>query len=178
MCEEPHRLIFLDETGTTTNMTRLRGRASCGERLKMAAPFGHWHTQTFVAGLRCDGLVAPWVLDGPMNGEAFETYIETQLAPILVRGDVVIMDNLSSHKTERVEQLIRERGAWPLFLPPYSPDLNPIEMAFAKLKELLRKLNARTIDQLWRAIGSLCSLFTPDQCWNFFRHCGYANAST
>jgi transposase len=154
MCQEPHRLLFLDETGTTTNMTRLRGRAPC------------------------DGLVAPWVLDGPMNGEAFETYIETQLAPILARGDVVIMDNLSSHKTERVEQLIRERGAWPLFLPPYSPDLNPIEMAFAKLKELLRKLNARTIDQLWRAIGSICSLFTPDQCWNFFRHCGYANAST
>src|SRR5208282_5565465 len=168
MCQEPHRLLFLDETGTTTNMTRLRGRA----------PFGHWHTQTFVAGLRCDGLVAPWVLDGPMNGEAFETYIETQLAPILVRGDVVIMDNLSSHKSERVAQLIRQQGAWPLFLPPYSPDLNPIEMAFAKLKELLRKLNARTIDQLWRAIGSVCSLFTPDQCWNFFRHCGYANAST
>ena len=136
------------------------------------------HTQTFVAGLRCDGLVAPWVLDGPMNGEAFETYIETQLAPILTRGDVVIMDNLSSHKSERVAQLIRQRGAWPLVLPPYSPDLNPIEMAFAKLKELLRKLNARTIDQLWRAIGSICSLFTPHQCWNFFRHCGYANAST
>jgi len=93
MCQEPHRLIFLDETGTTTNMTRLRGRAPCGERLRMAVPFGHWHTQTFVAGLRCDGLVAPWVLDGPMNGEAFETYIETQLAPILARGDVVIMDN-------------------------------------------------------------------------------------
>ena len=178
MCQEPHRLIFLDETGTTTNMTRLRGRAPCGERLRMAAPFGHWHTQTFVAGLRCDGLVAPWVLDGPMNGEAFETYIETQLAPILARGDVVIMDNLSSHKSERVERLIRERGAWPLFLPPYSPDLNPIEMAFAKLKQLLRKLNARTIDQLWRAIGSVCSVFTPDECWNFFRHCGYAPASS
>jgi len=155
MCQEPHRLIFLDETGTTTNMTRLRGRAPCGERLRMAVPFGHWHTQTFVAGLRCDGLVAPWVLDGPMNGEAFETYIETQLAPILARRDVVIMDNLSSHKSERVERLIRERGAWLLFLPPYSPDLNPIEMAFAKLKQLLRKLNARTIDQLWRAIGSV-----------------------
>ena len=178
MCQEPHRLIFLDETGTTTNMTRLRGRAPCGERLRMAAPFGHWHTQTFVAGLRCDGLVAPWVLDGPMNGEAFETYIETQLAPILARGDVVIMDNLSSHKSERVERLIRERGAWLLFLPPYSPDLNPIEMAFAKLKQLLRKLNARTIDQLWRAIGSVCSAFTPDECWNFFRHCGYAPASS
>lgn len=144
----------------------------------MAAPFGHWHTQTFVAGLRCDGLVAPWVLDGPMTGEAFETYIETQLAPILARGDVVIMDNLSSHKSERGAQLIRRQGAWPLFLPTYSPDLNPIEMAFAKLKELLRKLNARTIDQLGRAIASICSLFTPDQCWNFFRHCGYANAST
>jgi len=171
---EPHRLVFIDETGTTTKMTRLRGRAPRGERLRLHAPFGHWHTQTFVAALRCDGLTAPWVLDGPMNRRAFETYVETQLAPTLCRGDVVLMDNLSSHKGPRVSQVIRDCGAWPLFLPPYSPDLNPIEMAFAKLKQLLRKLNARTIEALWKAIGDICALFTSQECWNFFRHDGYA----
>lgn len=174
MCLEPHRLVFLDETGTTTKMTRLRGRAPIGDRLRMHVPFGHWHTQTFVAGLRCHGLTAPWVLDGPMNRRAFETYVETQLAPTLSRGDVVVMDNLSSHKGPRVPELIRDRGAWPLFLPPYSPDLNPIELAFAKLKELLRKQGARTIEALWQAIGDICLLFTPKECWNFFRHDGYA----
>ena len=141
---EPHRLVFIDETGTTTKMTRLRGRAPRGERLKMHVPFGHWHTQTFVAGLRCDGLTAPWVLDGPMNRRTFEVYVETQLAPTLSRDDIVIMDNLSPHKGPRVTELIQDCGAWPLFLPPYSPDLNPIERAFAKLKELLRKRGART----------------------------------
>jgi len=171
---EPHRLVFIDETGTTTKMTRLRGRAPRGERLRLHAPFGHWHTQTFVAALRCDGLTAPWVLDGPMNRRAFETYVETQLAPTLCRGDVVLMDNLSSHKGPRVSQVIRGCGAWPLFLPPYSPDLNPIEMAFAKLKQLLRKFNARTIEALWQAIGDICALFTSQECWNFFRHDGYA----
>jgi transposase len=174
MCLEPHRLVFIDETGTTTKMTRLRGRAPLGERLRMHVPFGHWHTQTFVAGLRCHGLTAPWVLDGPMNRSAFEVYVETQLAPTLSSGDVVIMDNLSSHKGPRVSELILERGAWPLFLPPYSPDLNPIELAFAKLKELLRKQGARTIEALWHAIGDICDIFTPTECWNFFRHDGYA----
>jgi transposase len=173
MCLEPHHLVFVDETGTTTKMTRLRGRAPRGERLRMHAPFGHWHTQTFVAGLRCDGLTAPWVLDGPMNRCAFERYVETQLAPTLGKGDLVIMDNLSSHKGPRVAAIIQERGAWPLFLPPYSPDLNPIEMAFAKLKELLRKKNARTIETLWQAIGDICALFTPAECSNFFRQDGY-----
>jgi transposase len=115
----------------------------------MDVPFGHWHTQTFVAALRCYGLTAPWVLDGPMNRLAFERYVETQLAPTLSTGDVVIMDNLSSHKGPRVTQIIQDCGAWPLFLPPYSPDLNPIEMAFAKLKELLRKQGARTIEMGW-----------------------------
>jgi transposase len=178
MCLEPHRLIFIDETGTTTKMTRLRGRAPRGERLRMHVPFGHWHTQTFVAALRCHGLTAPWVLDGPMNRRAFETYVETQLAPTLSEGDVVIMDNLSSHKGPRVMEMIQERGAWPLFLPPYSPDLNPIELAFAKLKEHLRKQGARTIDALWRAIGNICDLFTPTECWNFFRHDGYITDCT
>ena len=174
MCLEPHRLVFIDETGTTTKMTRLRGRAPLGERLRMYAPFGHWQTQTFVAGLRCYGLTAPWVLDGPMNRRAFEIYVETQLAPTLAKGDVVIMDNLSSHKGPRVAELIQDRGAWPLFLPPYSPDLNPIEQAFAKLKQHLRKQGARTIEALWQAIGDICILFTPTECWNFFRHDGYA----
>jgi len=174
MCLEPDRLVFIDETGTTTKMTRLRGRAPRGERLTMHVPFGHWHTQTFVAALRSHGLTAPWVLDGPMNRRAFETYIETQLVPTLSRGDVVLMDNLSSHKGPRVAELIQDCGAWPLFLPPYSPDLNPIELAFAKLKELLRKLNPRTIGALCQAIGDICTLFTPRECWNFFRHDGYA----
>lgn len=128
-----HRLIFIDETGTTTKMTRLRGRSAKGERLNSRAPFGHWGTQTFVAGLRCDGLTAPWVIDAPMNRDIFETCVETQLAPVLRPGDAVILDNLSSHKSERASKAIQARGAWMLFLPPYSPDLNPIEMAFSKL---------------------------------------------
>lgn len=172
---QPHRLVFLDETGTTTKMTRLRGRALRGQRLKMHAPFGHWHTQTFIAGLQCYGLTAPWVLDKPMNRLAFEVYVETQLAPTLKAGDVVIMDNLASHKSPKAEDCIRDRGAWPLFLPPYSPDLNPIEMAFAKLKELLRKANARTIEALWKAIGDICDLFNQTECWNYFVKAGYAS---
>ena len=167
--------MFLDETGTTTKMTRLRGRSARGQRLKMHAPYGHWQTQTFIAGLRCYGLTAPWVLDRPMNRQAFETYVETQLAPTLNRGDVVIMDNLAAHKSPTAEEYIRDKGAWPLFLPPYSPDLNPIEMAFSKLKELLRKQNARTIDALWRAIGDICDCFSQTECWNYFLKAGYAN---
>ena len=145
MREKVHRLI--DETGTTTKMTRLRGRARRGDRLKANAPFGHWATQTFIAGLRCDGLIAPWVIDQPMNRESFDTYVETQLVPTLQHGDVVILDNLSSHKSAKAEALLRRRGAWFLFLPPYSSDLNPIEMAFAKLKAHLRRIGARTIEE-------------------------------
>lgn len=173
MRQEVHRLVFLDETGTTTKMTRLRGRARRGERLKADAPFGHWTTQTFIAGLRCDGMIAPWVVDQPMNREIFDTYVETQLAPALQPGDVVILDNLSSHKSAKAEAILKQRGAWFLFLPPYSPDLNPIEMAFAKLKAHLRKAAARTIDALWRAVGDICSLFTPEECWNFFKAHSY-----
>ena len=173
MREQRHRLIFIDETGTTTKMTRLRGRARKGERLNAKAPFGHWGTQTFVAGLRCDGLVAPWVIDAPMNRAIFEAYVETQLLPVLQPGDVVILDNLSSHKSETAERAIRSKGAWMLFLPHYSPDLNPIEMAFAKLKAHLRSAAARTIDALWRAIGNICALFSPDECSNYFEAAGY-----
>ena len=173
MRQQRRRLIFIDETGTTTKMTRLRGRSMKGERLNSKAPFGHWGTQTFVAGLRCDGLIAPWVIDAPMNRVIFEAYVETQLAPALRPGDVVILDNLSSHKSERAEKIIRAHGAWLLFLPPYSPDLNPIEMAFAKLKARLRAAAARTIDDLWKAIGSICSFFTPEECSNYFQATGY-----
>jgi transposase len=175
MREDIHRLIFLDETGTTTKMTRLRGRARAGARLKAKAPFGHWGTQTFIAALRCDGLTAPWVVDKPMNRAIFEVYIETQLAPTLTPGDIVILDNLSSHKSEKAQAILKERGAWFLFLPPYSPDLNPIEMAFAKLKAHLRRIGARTIDALWRAVGDICSLYSPDECWNYLKAAGYAS---
>ena len=130
---EPHRLVFIDETSTNTKMTRLRGRARRGDRLHASAPFGHWQTQTFIAGLRCWGLTAPWVIDGPMNRDAFDTYIETQLAPTLNEGEVVILDNHRPHKSDRAAECLKDIKAWFLFLPSYSPDLNPIEMAFAKL---------------------------------------------
>ena len=170
---EPHRLVFLDETGTTTKMTRPRGRCLKGERLRSKAPFGHWKTQTFIAGLRCDALTAPFVIDAPMDRRIFETYVETQLAPTLEQGDIVIMDNLPAHKSSLAEKAIRDKGAWILFLPPYSPDLNPIEMAFAKLKAHLRAKAVRTIDALWKAIGQICDLFQPEECKNYFAAAGY-----
>jgi transposase len=139
--------------------------------------------QTFIAGLRCDGLTAPWVIDHPMNRETFDTWVETQLAPTLRKGDVVILDNLASHKSAKAEAILRQCGAWFLFLPPYSPDLNPIEMAFAKpalseaegLKAHLRRIGARTIDALWKAIGDICALYSEQECWNFFQHAGCAS---
>jgi transposase len=173
MREQRERLIFLDETSTNTKMIRLRGRSLKGERLNSAAPFGRWGTQTFVAGLKCDGLVAPWIVNAPMNRAIFDTYVETQLAPALRPGDVVILDNLSSHKSVWAENIIRATGAWLLFLPPYSPDLNPIEMAFSKLKAHLRATAARTIDDLWKAIGNICALFSKEECSNYFTAAGY-----
>jgi len=173
MKKRPERLVFIDETGTTTKMTRLRGRARRGQRLKMKAPFGHWGTQTFIAASRHDGLTAPWVIDRPMNRHIFEAYVETQLAPTLKPDDMVILDNLSSHKSQKAAAVLKERGAWFLYLPPYSPDLNPIEMAFAKLKALLRTAKARTIDALWQAVGSICDLYSPDECRNYLKHAGY-----
>ncbi len=173
MREQRGRLIFIDETSTNTKLMLLRGRSLMGERLNSKAPFGRWGTQTFVAGLKCDGLVAPWIVNAPMNRVIFDTYVETQLVPVLKPGDVVIMDNLSSHKSTKAESMIRAKGAWLLFLPPYSPDLNPIEMAFSKLKAHLRAIAARTIDELWKAIGNICALFTPEECSNFFTAAGY-----
>lgn len=173
MRRNPNRLLFIDETATTTKMTRLRGRARRGQRLNARAPFGHWGTQTFIAALRSDALTAPWIIDGPMNRKIFETYVETQLAPTLQPGDVVILDNLSSHKSEKAKAILKERGAWFLFLPPYSPDLNPIEMAFAKLKAHLRRIGARTIDELWKAVGGICNLYSDEECWNYLKAAGY-----
>jgi transposase len=156
-------------------MTRQRGRARHGKRLKASAPFGKWGTQTFIAGLRHDGLTAPWVIPGAMDRAAFNIYIETQLAPTLGPGDVVILDNLSAHKSAKAEAVIRARGAWMLFLPQYSPDLNPIEMAFSKLKAHMRKAAARTFDALIKALGDICNLFQPAECWNYFVKAGYGS---
>jgi transposase len=174
MRAEPHRLVFLDETSVKTNLTRLRGRALVGERLYGTAPFGKWRTQTFIAGLTSDELIAPWIIEGAMNQAAFETYIETQLAPLLSPGTVVILDNLSTHKSSRAAEALRQHQSWFLFLPPYSPDLNPIEQAFSKLKAHLRRIGARTYDDLITAIGDVCGLFDPTDCWNFFTAAGYA----
>jgi transposase len=174
MRRAPHRLVFIDETSVKTNLTRLRGRAPRGERLYGAAPFGSWNTQTFIAGLTSDSLIAPWVIKGAMNGAAFETYIRTQLAPALEPGTVVILDNLSTHKNAAAAKALKDHGCWFLYLPPYSLDLNPIEMAFSKLKAHLRKTGARTFDHLMNALGDICDLFTPQECWNYLKAAGYA----
>lgn len=174
MAQEPDRLVFVDETGTTTKMTRRYGRARRGERVKASAPFGHWATQTFIAALRCDGLTAPWLVDRAMNRTIFDTWVETQLAPTLRQGDIVILDNLPAHKSEKAKAILQERGASLLLLPPYSPDLNPIEMAFAKLKAHLRRIGARTLDALWRAVGNICGIYSPKECWNYLKAAGYA----
>lgn len=170
---DPERLVFIDETWAKTNMTRPRGRSLRGTRLTVAVPHGHWKTTTFLAGLRISGLSAPLVVDGAINGEIFLAYVREQLVPTLRSGDVVIMDNLSSHKRAGVREAIEEVGAALLFLPPYSPDLNPIEQAFAKFKWLLKSAAERTVDALWKTCGELLERFTEDQCRNYIRHCGY-----
>jgi transposase len=167
------RFVFLDETGASTNMVRRSGWGLKGQRLVDAAPQGHWKTTTFVAGLRASGIIAPFVLDGPMTGEAFRAYVEQVLAPELEPGDAVVMDNLSPHKVAGVQEAIRAAGASVLYLPSYSPDFNPIEQVFAKLKELLRKAAARTKEALWGAIGRHLHGFTPEECRNYLAHCGY-----
>jgi transposase len=172
---DAERFVFLDETGAATNMVRRYGWAPRSERLVDAAPHGHWRTTTFVAGLRSTGLVAPLVLDGPMTGEAFLAYVEQFLAPSLSPGDVVVLDNLAAHKVAGIEQAIKAAGASIMYLPPYSPDLNPIEQAFAKLKALLRKAAARTRDALWNTIGRLLNSFTPAECRNYLANSGYAS---
>jgi transposase len=166
--------VFIDETWAKTNMTRTHGRARKGERLNAKAPFGKWKTLTFLAALRCDRIDAPCVLDGPINGQLFAAYVEQFLIPTLRPGDIVIMDNLGSHKSQAVRTAIRAAGARLLFLPPYSPDLNPIEQVFAKLKTLLRKANERSVEATSKRIGSLLNAFPPHECANYLRNSGYA----
>ena len=166
-------LVFLDETSATTKMTRRRGRCARGKRLVMAAPHGHWKTTTLVVALRVGGMTAPTAIDGAMNGELFLAYVKQQLVPTLRAGDVVVMDNLASHKKAGVEEAIEAAGARVEYLPPYSPDLNPIELAFSKLKSLLRKAGERTVDGLWKLMGRLMDEFTTSDCKSFFTHCGY-----
>jgi transposase len=170
---DPRRLIFIDETGASTKMARLRGRAPRGERCRASVPHGHWKTTTFTAGLRLNGLAAPWLLDGAMDGEAFLVYVRRVLAPELTTGDIVVMDNLPAHKVSGVRQAIEDAGAQLLYLPPYSPDFNPIEMAFSKLKALLRKAAARTVDDLWETVAETLTSFTKDECTNYFVAAGY-----
>lgn len=171
---DPRRLVFLDETAANTKMTRLYGRSRRGQRVVGRAPHGHWKTTTFLAALRHDGLSAPLVVDGPMNADVFLAYVQQHLAPTLSEGDVVIMDNLAAHKRAGVREAIAARGASLVYLPPYSPDFNPIEQVFAKVKSLLRKLEARTIPLLESALGTMLDHFAPAECTNYFRHCGYA----
>lgn len=170
---DPERLIFIDETWLNTKMARLRGRARRGERLRAAIPHGHWKTTTFVAGLRLTGIDAPMLIDGPINGEIFRAYVEQVLVPTLRPGDVVIMDNLGSHKGVAVRAAIEAAGSELRFLPPYSPDFNPIENAFSKLKALLRKVAARSRDLLWDAVADAIERFEPEECANYFAAAGY-----
>lgn len=165
--------MFIDETGASTKMARLRGRAPRGERCRSPIPHGHWKTTTFVAALTLCGLVAPMVLDGPMNGPAFLAYVEQVLVPTLRPGQIVVMDNLPCHKVAGVRTAIEATGARLWLLPPYSPDFNPIENVFAKLKAILRKAAARTLPALWKAIADALDQFTPDECANFFKAAGY-----
>jgi len=170
---DPRRLVFLDETWVKTNMTRPRGRAPCGTRVVEAVPHGHWKTTTFLAALRTDRLTAPMVIDGAINGQTFLAYVRQILAPTLSPGDVVVMDNLSAHKVVGVRDAIEAVGARLLYLPPYSPDLNPIELVFSKFKGLIRSAAERTVDGLWHLCGQLLDRFTSAECRNYLRHCGY-----
>lgn len=174
----PARLVFIDETWAKTNMARTHGYAPKGERLVDPVPFGHRHTTTFVGGLTLRGFVAPMVVDGAVNGDVFKAYVEQVLVPELRRGDAVVMDNLGSHTVAGVREAIEGAGCRLEFLPPYSPDLNPIENAFSKLKGLLRKAAERTVDGRWATIGRLLDRFTRRECQNYFRHCGYTRHAT
>jgi transposase len=168
-----HRLVFLDETGLRTNLIRRYGRARRGQRLVDRTPHGHWKTTTFVSALRHDRLTAPMVVDGAMNSAVFLAYVRQVLVPTLSPGDIVVMDNLSSHKGAGVRQAIESAGAKLAYLPPYSPDLNPIEMTYSKLKWLVRRAAERTVEGLWSLVGRLLDAFPADECRRYLRHCGY-----
>ena len=172
---DPSRLVFVDETWAKTNMTRTHGRCARGQRLVAKVPHGKWTTLTFIAALRCDAVTAPLVIDGPINGDWFLAWTRQILVPTLREGDVVVLDNLGSHKGKAARRAIRAAGAHLIFLPPYSPDLNPIEQVFAKLKTLLRKADERTVEATWRRIGNLLDRFSAAECSNYLRHAGYAS---
>ena len=171
---DPKQLVFIDETAATTKMTRFYGRAPQGKRLVDKVPYGHWKTTTFICGLRYNGVIAPFVLDGPMDGLHFLAYVEQILAPTLKKGQIVFLDNVSTHKVDGVEEAIAARGALAVFLPAYSPDLNPIEQLFARLKSFLRKMKARTVDELWGAIASFLKGVSKDECKAYLANSGYA----
>ncbi len=172
---DPERLVFIDETWVKTNMTRTCGWCPRGQPLIAKVPHGHWKTLTFLAGLRRNGIVAPFVLDGPINSIAFTAWVQQCLVPVLKAGDIVVLDNLGSHKCKAASEAVRAQGARMFFLPPYSPDLNPIEMMFSKLKTLVRKAEERTIETTWRRIGELLKEFTPEECSRYITHAGYAS---
>jgi transposase len=172
------RLVFIDETWIKTNMAPLRGWGPKGKRLRALAPHGHWRTLTFLGALRCDRLTAPCVFDGPINGQTFRAYVEQQLVPTLKPGDIVILDNLGSHKSPALRRIVKAAGARLWFLPPYSPDLNPIEQAFSKIKHWMRIAQKRSIADTWRHIGALIDTITPDECANYLTNAGYASAKT
>ncbi len=165
--------MFIDETWIKTNMTRLGGWRQIGQRLLAKVPHGHWKTLTLVAALRHDGIIAPCVFDGPINGQSFLAYVREMLIPALKPGDIVVLDNLGSHKGSAVREAIRAAGARLVFLPPYSPDLNPIEQVFSKIKTLLRKQDPRTVEATWRSVGSILERFGPEECNRYIKHAGY-----
>jgi transposase len=171
----PSRLIFIDETSAKTNMAPLRGWAPRGQRLKAKAPYGHWNTMTFIAALRCDRVEAPWLIDRPINGDRFQLYVEKVLLPTLREHDIVVADNLASHRRKAIRRIIRSVGARLIFLPKYSPDLNPIEQFFAKLKHWLRKAGKRSVEAVTTAIGGILDTVTSDECRNYFRNSGYGS---
>jgi len=172
---DPARLVFIDETWVKTNMAPLRGWGPKGRRLRGFAPHCRWRTLTFLGALRCDRLTAPCVFDGPIDGACFRAYVEQQLVPTLKPGDIVVMDNLGSHKSAAVRQMIRAAGARLRYLPPYSPDLNPIEQAFAKIKHWMRMAQKRTVEDTWRHVGALVETIQPQECQNYFENAGYAS---
>ena len=169
----PDRVVFRDETAVKTNLTRLRGWAPCGARLTMDAPFGRWGTQTLIAGLMHDALIAPWVIKGAMDGPAFAAYVREVLIPEIAPGTAVILDNLATHTNKEAAAALKAHGCWFLYLPPYSPDLNPIELAFSKLKAHLRRISARSFTSVFDAIGDICEMYSPLESSNYFQAAGY-----
>ena len=175
---DPDKLVFLDETWASTKMFRTHGRCERGKRLVCDVPCGHWKTTTFLAALRVDGIAAPSVIDGPINGDLFVAGVRQQLVPTLQPGRTVILDNLSSHKRAEVRQAVEAAGCRLVYLPPYSPELNPIELVFSRLKRMLRSRGERTVEGLWKFLGEATDAFAPDECRNYFRHCGYGPTAT